>query len=256
MASYSWVRGGDGWTLVPCLQTFAAEVEHCVAIGLIDVENNGELGDAVHQTEPTSRHNPARGPDGVWYVCAMDFKGRDYQLLADFHQQRYREHDARLFRYAFSQRGDGTGLTWFDGSWHRTNSDYGHCHFDVNMAGPHLNRNWWVPALAITAPWGLEAWLRNRLGRPADVSTEALSEEDDDMFTIIGYNGSPERIAVQGGRGTVLTDNPTREAFIAAGAKEIKYRSLEDYLNQRAKFCGLPKSWKSGDPYPESALLQ
>lgn len=179
--AYSHASGGSGWTMVPCMETFLDEVQECVDAGLLDVTNLGQLGDAVHRAEPTSRHNPARAPNGEWFVCAADFGGPDYPLLAAFHQARYQQHDARLYRYGFSQRGDGYGLNWFDGAWKWTGRDQGHCHFDVNMAGPQLGANWWVPALGLTTPWGLRAWLEQRRGLPTTAPTD--TSEEDDMYS-------------------------------------------------------------------------
>lgn len=175
--AYSFATGGSGWQMVPCMATFLAEVADCVKAGLLDVTNLGQIGDARHQAEPTSRHNPAKAPDGQWYVCAADFGGPDYAKLAEFHRTLYRTHDPRIYDHGFSQRGDGYGLSWPDGDWQWTGRDKGHCHFDPTMKHGSLGSDWWVDSLASTEPWGLANWLRT--GGVTTAPPDTL--EDDDM---------------------------------------------------------------------------
>lgn len=176
--SYSYATGGSGWQMVPCMVTFLAEVEACVAAGQLDVTNLGQIGDARHQAEPTSRHNPAQAPNGEWYVCAADFGGKDYAKLAEFHRSCWNARDPRVYRYGFSQRGDGYGLNWDSGNWKWTGRDQGHCHFDVTMRDGSLGRDWWVDSLASTAPWGLADWLRTGQLTTSGGNATPIEEED------------------------------------------------------------------------------
>lgn len=170
--SYSFATGGSGWEMIPCGVALLAEIKQCVTLGLLDVTNLGQIGDATHQAEPTSRHNPARAPNGTWYVCAADFGGRDYPKLAEFHRARWNAHDPRIWPYGFSQLGDGRGLSWDTGQWKWTGRDQGHAHLDFTMKHGSLSSDWWVPALMDTSPWGLESWLRGGDATPPDESVE------------------------------------------------------------------------------------
>lgn len=63
-------RSGDGWVLAPCLATLMDQLD--AAWPLRDVRSDGSIGDARHQAESFSDHNPRQGADGTWYVSAVD----------------------------------------------------------------------------------------------------------------------------------------------------------------------------------------
>ena len=63
-------RSGSGWALAPCL---------ALLIDQLDARypdrgraSDGSIGDARHQAESFSDHNPRRGDDGTWWVTAVD----------------------------------------------------------------------------------------------------------------------------------------------------------------------------------------
>jgi hypothetical protein len=79
---------GPGWVLAPALKLLVEQLDDYDASR--DRVADGSIGDARHQAENYSDHNPRPGPDGRWYVTAVDITNAPWldawvldQLTAD-----------------------------------------------------------------------------------------------------------------------------------------------------------------------------
>jgi hypothetical protein len=137
-------RSGDGWVLAPCLGELMDQAD--AAWPDRDTASDGSIGDARHQAESFSDHNPRQGADGVWYVSAVDITADDFSDALAFNLTL----DARV-KYVIWDRRYYQRVPWSDdpvGAWvPYTGSDphTGHIHVSVQMSSVGDIRPWVLP---------------------------------------------------------------------------------------------------------------
>jgi hypothetical protein len=185
---YSYVTNyGGGVVLAPAGAVFLSEVAQCAQVGLLPgLTNLGELGNSIHVAEgwTNSDHNPfVRNPAGLSYIRAFDFGGpvATWSLLIEFWNYRYAQKDGRVYwpGYTNSNLAPPHGLTiWYSAGLTRQGSDGAHAHLSLGRANTNTSGvAAWTPALDSLAPWGLEQFLRARLGGTSPAPADSLLED-------------------------------------------------------------------------------
>lgn len=137
-------RSGDGWVLAPCLAHLMDQVD--ASFPDRDRVSDGSIGDARHQSESFSDHNPRLGADGVWYVTAVDITTAPWSdelavLLTADPRVKYVIWDRRYFqRIAWSNDPVGEWVPY-----QGTDPHTGHIHVSVLLADAVDVGKWTIP---------------------------------------------------------------------------------------------------------------
>lgn len=135
---------GSGWTLAPALKVLIEQVDD--AYPTRPRAADGSIGDARHQAEGFSDHNPRRAASGLWYVTAVDVTTASWsQALADLLVQ-----DPRVKYVIFNRRyrqrirwsSDPVNVwTGYQGSDPHT----GHIHVSLQLGASTNTARWHLP---------------------------------------------------------------------------------------------------------------
>lgn len=211
-------RYGAGWTLAPCLDVLMDQID--ARWPDRQRASDGSIGDARHQAESYSDHNPREDASGNWLVTAVDITAADWSpaLVAQLTKDPRVKYViwARSYFQRVPWSGDPVGV-WvpYEGSDPHT----GHIHVSVQLG-----------LAAETHPWSLP---------PAPAVPH---EGDDEMYPVFVYaSGSPLYLYwPQSGRMTGIGDQTERAAlakvYEAAGHKVSELRLTAEELAQLKEF--------------------
>lgn len=139
---------GAGWELAPCLKLLMEQLDD--AFPNRPRVSDGSIGDARHQAESFSDHNPRRGVDGVWYVTAVDITADEFcdelvqKLMAD-DRVKYIIWKRRYWERIDWSRGDPERV-WVP--YHGSDPHTSHIHLSVQMGAARNVRRWDMPGAA------------------------------------------------------------------------------------------------------------
>lgn len=168
------------WYLVPCLKALFAEFD-AIAPGR-DHASDGSIGDAAHQAEPTSDHNP----DSKGAVHAIDV---DSDLHASFTMEDVIQYfvaecrksvgtdRGRLKYMIYNRRIWSASTGWKQEAYTGSNAHTEHAHFSCEYAANYEND---------TSPWGL-------IGRFDDVSEQDVTNALTKFFKVTQQE-NPEKL--------------------------------------------------------------
>lgn len=138
-------RSGQGWTLAPSLATLVDQVD--AEFPDRPTLADGSIGDARHQAESSSDHNPRLAADGEWYVTAVDITADEFSpdlaaLLAQDDRVKYLIWRGRYLQRVPWSRTDPVDV-WVP--YNGANRHDGHIHVSVQMGGINDTRPWALP---------------------------------------------------------------------------------------------------------------
>jgi hypothetical protein len=142
---------GNGWVLAPALKLLVEQLDDFDAAR--NRASDGSIGDARHQAESYSDHNPRRSSNGVWYVTAVDISNAPWlddwitDVLTKDTRVKYLIRRRRYWqRIAWSRSDPLQRWVPYGGS----NPHDHHVHISLRMDAIHDLRRWVMPGRATT----------------------------------------------------------------------------------------------------------
>lgn len=156
-------EAGAGWVLAPALVKLIHQVDS--AFPYRPTTSDGSIGDARHQAESFSDHNP-RLYNGTWYVTALDITAAPFvpelvnNLTRDARVKYVIWHGQYYQRIAWSADPVGRWVPY-----HGTDPHTSHVHVSLLLSSSPDTRPWTVPAEEDEVDQaGVEAAVRKVLG--------------------------------------------------------------------------------------------
>ena len=137
---------GAGWTLAPALKVLVEQLDN--AYPTRSRVSDGSIGDARHQAENYSDHNPRRAASGIWYVTAVDISNApwlDGWVLNQLTKDPRVKYLIRNRRYWQRIRWSGSDpvMTWVP--YGGTNPHTHHVHISLQLGAATNTARWAMP---------------------------------------------------------------------------------------------------------------